>query len=100
MVSGVPCQSSPGTASTAYFSGRWDFGSGAVFFCSKISVGDGAVLPLCCPFLENPTILKALEFSRIFSGFHQQPAFLKKLTMNNFHLSVFLAYALLKREQL
>lgn len=77
MVSGVPCQSSLGTASTAHFSVRWDFGSGAVFFSIKTSLGKGAVLPLCCPFLENPTILKALMLSRIFSGFRQQPT-LKK----------------------
>lgn len=78
MVSRVPCQSSPGTASTAHFSIRWDFGSGAVFFSSKISLGEGVFLPLCCPFLENPTVLKALEFSRMFSGVQQQLA-LKKI---------------------
>lgn len=78
MVSRVPCQSSLGTASTAHSSVRWDFGSAAVFFSSKIFLGEGAVLPLCCPFLENPTILKALKLSRTFSGFQQQSALKKK----------------------
>lgn len=59
---------------TSHSDGIWV----VVLFSSKISLGEGALLPLCCPFLENPTILKALKFSRIFSGFQQQSTLKKK----------------------
>jgi len=39
---------------------RQDFVIGAVIFSSKISLGERAFLPLCCPFSEKLTFLKAL----------------------------------------
>lgn len=60
MVSCVTFQSSLGTASTAHFSIRWDFVIGAVIFSSKLSLGERAFMPFCCPFLEKPTVLKAV----------------------------------------